>query len=155
MIEGVKIIELATHEDERGFFRELVRAGDGSLSGGFGQLSHSLVRKGVLKAWHAHKKQEQWNYAVCGLLKVALHDSRPQSPTCGKTFEFLAGEGQPARAYSFPPGVLHGYKCLEGPVHIIYLTSGVYDPENDEVRLPHDDPSTGYDWQADGEGEGL
>ena len=145
-IEGVKIIDLATHSDERGFFRELMRAGDGSLPAGFGQLSHSQVRKGVLKAWHAHKKQEQWNYVACGLLKVALHDKRPGSPTFGRTIEFFAGEGQPALAYFFPPGVLHGYVCLEGPVQIFYATSGTYDPEGDEVRIPPDEPTIGYDW---------
>lgn len=148
MIEGVKIIDLDTHSDERGFFRELMRTGDGSLPAGFAQLSHSMVCKGVLKAWHAHKKQEQWNYVACGLLKVVLHDMRPQSPTSGETMEFLAGDDQPARAYAFPPGVAHGYKCLAGPVHIFYITSGVYDPEGDEGRIPHDDPSIGYAWQT-------
>ncbi|MBI4801977.1 MAG: dTDP-4-dehydrorhamnose 3,5-epimerase family protein [Elusimicrobia bacterium] len=147
MIEGVKIIDLATHSDERGFFRELMRAGDGSFPADFGQLSHSLVRPGVVKAWHFHKKQIQWNYAACGLLKVALYDTRPHSPTFGKTMEFLAGDDQPARVYAFPPGVAHGYKCLAGPAHIFYVTSGVYDPEGDEGRIRSDDPSIGYEWQ--------
>jgi dTDP-4-dehydrorhamnose 3,5-epimerase len=41
--------------------------------------------------------------------------------------------------------VAHGYKVLNGPAHLLYITSRVYDP-NDEGRLPHDDARIGYDW---------
>ena len=145
MIEGVLIHELITHTDERGFFREIIRSSDPFFDPGFGQLSHSLVYPGIVKAWHAHKFQTQWNYVVLGLIKVVLHDLRPQSPTYQETMEFLAGDNQPAKVYSFPPRVAHGYKCLHGPMHIIYVTSGLYDLE-DEVRIPFGDPGIGYDW---------
>jgi dTDP-4-dehydrorhamnose 3,5-epimerase len=145
MIEGVIIKELVTHADERGFFREIIRLTDDFFAEGFGQLSHSLVYPGVVKAWHAHRQQTQWTYVACGLLKVALHDGRPQSPTYRQTMEILVGDYQPARVYCFPPGVAHGYCCVGGPAHVIYVTSGVYDL-SDEVRLPHDDSSIGYDW---------
>ncbi len=147
MIEGVFLKELATYADERGFFRELIRVDDGFFSEGFGQLSHSMVNQGVLKAWHLHKLQTQWNYVVSGLLKVALYDTRPGSPTFRETMEFQAGDGQPPLVYSFPPGVAHGYRCASGPVHIFYVTSGKYDPEGDEVRIPPDDQEIGYDWR--------
>jgi dTDP-4-dehydrorhamnose 3,5-epimerase len=146
MIEGVAFKDLVTHPDERGFFREILRVSDDCFAAGFGQLSHSLVYAGVVKAWHAHRHQTQWNYVALGLIKVALHDIRDQSPTYGETMEFLAGDNQPARVYLFPPGVAHGYQCLRGPVHMIYVTSGIYDLD-DELRFPHDDPSIGYDWR--------
>jgi dTDP-4-dehydrorhamnose 3,5-epimerase len=60
--------------------------------------------------------------------------------------EFLTGENQKPIVYSFPPGVAHGYRCIAGPMHIIYITSGVYDL-GDEVKIPHNDPDIGYDWQ--------
>jgi len=145
VIDGVMIKELTTHSDERGFFRELIRVSDGIFTAGFGQLSHSLVYTGVIKAWHAHKYQIQWNYVASGLIRVALHDLRLESPTRGETMTFLAGDDQPAQVYSFPPGVAHGYRCLLGPMHIIYVTSGVYDLE-DEVRISPDDPSIQFDW---------
>lgn len=145
MINGVFIKNLTTHTDERGFFIEIIRITDDFFKEGFGQLSHSLVYPGIIKAWHFHKKQTQWNYVVSGLLKVALHDMRPDSPTYRETMEFLTGDNQPVQAYAFPPRVAHGYKCIHGPMHIIYVTSGVYDPE-DEGRIPHDDPEIGYDW---------
>ncbi len=145
MIEGVVIKELVTHADERGFFREIIRGTDDFFAAGFGQLSHSLVYPGVIKAWHGHRQQTQWTYVTCGLLKMVLYDARAQSPTCRETMELLVGDHQPVSVYSFPPGVLHGYRCVAGPVHVIYVTSGVYDLA-DEVRIPYDDSSIGYDW---------
>jgi dTDP-4-dehydrorhamnose 3,5-epimerase len=145
VIDGVEFKDLVTHTDERGFFREVIRSTDPFFKAGFGQLSHSLVHQDVVKAWHGHRWQTQWNYVIAGLLYVALYDSRSESPTFRQTMEFLAGDGQTVRAYMFPPGVLHGYRCLQGPMHITYVTSGVYDID-DEVRLAPDDRSIGIDW---------
>jgi dTDP-4-dehydrorhamnose 3,5-epimerase len=146
MIDGVVVKELVTHADPRGFFRELIRVTDASFESGFGQLSHSLVHEGVLKAWHGHRRQTQWTYAAAGVLKVAIHDARKDSLSSGRTLELLVGEGQPARIYSMPPGVVHGYRCVAGPAHVIYVTSGTYD-FSDELRLPPDDPAIGYNWE--------
>ncbi len=145
MIKGVFKKNLTTHPDERGFFREIIRISDDFFKEGFGQLSHSLVYPGTIKAWHTHKKQTQWNYVVCGLIKVALHDTRTESPTYRETMEFLIGDNQPAQLYAFPPGVAHGYKCIHGPMHIIYVTSDVYDPK-EEGHIAHDDIEIGYNW---------
>jgi len=145
MIRDVFIKELVTHGDDRGYFREIIRAGDNFFKDSFGQLSHSLVEPGILKAWHGHKIQTQWTYIVDGLFKVAIHDFRKDSPTYRETMEFYAGKDHPPVVYSFPPGVAHGYSCIEGPAYVFYVTSGEYDSE-DEVRIPHDDLDTGYLW---------
>lgn len=145
VISGVTIRDLTTHGDDRGFFREVLRATDPAFVDGFGQLSHSLVQQGVLKAWHGHVYQTQWTYVASGLLRVVLHDPRPDSPTRGVTEEWLMGDGQPGRVYGMPPGVVHGYRCLAGPAHVVYVTSGTYDLQ-DEVRVPSDDVTIGYDW---------
>jgi len=57
--------------------------------------------------------------------------------------EYLLGEGQPAQVLKIPPGVAHGLKVLQGPAHLMYITSHVYNPD-DEGRIPYD--SLGYDW---------
>ncbi|MDA2928783.1 dTDP-4-dehydrorhamnose 3,5-epimerase family protein [Acidobacteria bacterium AH-259-O06] len=145
MIEGTVLVDLVTHTDERGFFREIIRVTDEFFAEGFGQWSHSLVYPGVIKAWHIHKKQIDWWYVCNGLLKVALHDTRPDSPTYRETMEFLMGDDQPARLLRIPPGVAHGCKCLNGPANLFYVTSKVYDPD-DEGRIAHDDAAIGYDW---------
>lgn len=144
-IEGVVVKRLKTHADERGFFREIIRETDDFFSAGFGQLSHSLVYSGVVKAWHAHKVQSQWTYAVTGILKVALHDIREDSLTYHNTMEFEVGENTESMVYMFPHGVAHGYQCVNGPANVIYVTSGQYDL-SDEVRIPYNNPEIGYDW---------
>lgn len=143
MIDGVIIKKLESHCDGRGFFRELIRCSDAFFAPGFGQLSHSLVNEAVVKAWHAHVAQSQWNYVVNGLIRVALYDNRKESETYGELMEFECGDGSEPLVYFFPPGVLHGYKCLAGPMNIIYVCSGTYDL-NDEIRIGHSEVD--YDW---------
>lgn len=142
-IEGVVLKELVTHTDERGFFREVIRETD-EFFDRFGQWSHSLMYPGTAKAWHIHQRQTDWWY-VLGSLKVALYDTREGSPTKGKLMEFLMGDLN-ATCLKIPPGVAHGCRALELS-HILYVTSSVYAPD-DEGRIPHDDPTIGYDWTA-------
>jgi dTDP-4-dehydrorhamnose 3,5-epimerase len=146
MIEGVVTKSVVTHADERGFFRELIRADDDFFAEGFGQWSHSLMYPGVAKAWHIHKTQVDWWYVGSGVLKVALYDTRPGSATQKELMECLMGDHQPAQVLRIPPGVAHGCRCLSGPAHLFYVTSNVYNPA-EEGRIAHDDPAIGYDWQ--------
>jgi len=146
VIEGIKIVELTTHEDKRGFFREVFRFSEQFESLSVGQLSHSQVKEGVVKAWHGHVFQAQWNYVVAGQIKVGLYDNRQDSMTHRETMEFVSGGDVEPIAYFFPPGVMHGYKCIQGPLHIIYVTSGVYDLE-DEIRKTNEDLNIDYTWQ--------
>lgn len=144
-IDGVIIKDLVTHGDQRGFFREMLRLDEDFPSAHVGQLSHSMVNTGVLKAWHYHVRQSQWNYVACGDVLAALYDHRQGSSTFGRVMEMRFGESRQPKAYFFPAGVLHGYKCLKGPMHIFYMTSGVYDP-SEEGRLAWDSPDVLYDW---------
>ncbi len=145
MIEGVIIKDLITHTDERGFFREIFRFPEEFKNDTIGQLSHSLVKEGVIKAWHGHVRQSQWNYVVSGKIKVVLYDDRKSSKTFKQNIEFFAGENETVKAYFFPCGVLHGYKCLMGPMNIVYVTSSIYDIA-DEIRKLNNDIDFYYQW---------
>jgi dTDP-4-dehydrorhamnose 3,5-epimerase len=147
MINGVVIRELVTHDDERGCFRELMRATDDMCADGLRQWSHSMMHKGVLKAWHIHQKQTDYWYVPVGLLKVAMHDLRAGSSSRGETMELLMGDGRAAVVLKIPPGVAHGCRVLSKVAHLLYVTSRTYDPA-DEGRIPHDDPRIGYNWLA-------
>ncbi len=146
VIEGVVSKELVTHRDDRGFFREIIRMTDDFFAEGFGQWSHSLLYPGTAKGWHIHKKQTDWWYVCGGVLKVVLYDTRVESSTHGTTMELFMGDNQPSAVLCIPPGVAHGCKCVAGTANLLYVTSRVYDPE-DEGRIPHDDPEIGYDWR--------
>ena len=108
MIDGVKIVELKTYKDKRGFFREIFRFPEQFEDVAVGQLSHSLFKNGVIKAWHGHVYQSQWNYVVSGQIKVTLYDSREKLATYKERIKFIAGDEAKPLACFFPPGVLHG-----------------------------------------------
>jgi len=145
MIEGVIIKELKTNADDRGFFRELIRVSDGFFAEGFGQWSHSLMFDSVIKAWHLHRIQTDWWYVVSGVLRVGLCDMRPDSQTYKTVIDLLMGDLQAAQVLKIPPGVAHGCKTIQGPVNLFYVTSHVYNPD-DEIRLPYNDPEIDFDW---------
>jgi dTDP-4-dehydrorhamnose 3,5-epimerase len=145
MIQGVELKPLTTHSDERGFFRELIRVNDPIFAEGFGQWSHTLTYQGAAKAWHIHHTQVDWWYVAVGVIKAAMYDLRQGSPTRGELQEVLLGENYPPQILRIPPGVAHGYKVIQGPMHLFYVTSNVYNPA-DEGRRPHDDKEIGYDW---------
>jgi dTDP-4-dehydrorhamnose 3,5-epimerase len=145
MIDGVLLKELETFNDDRGFFRELIRSSDESFGEGFGQWSHSFMFNDVIKAWHFHRIQTDWWYVVSGVLRIGLCDLREKSGTYKQTMDFLMGDLQPARVLKIPPGIAHGCKTVQGPVHLFYLTSHVYNPD-DEIRIPYNDGRIDFDW---------
>jgi dTDP-4-dehydrorhamnose 3,5-epimerase len=94
-----------------------------------------------------HKIQTDWWYIASGILRVGLCDMRPGSPTERKTMDFLMGDFQPPRVVKIPPGVAHGCKTVQGPATLFYVTSHVYNPD-DELRIAHDDPEIDFDWTS-------
>lgn len=147
MIEGVELKDLVSHQDERGYFREILRNTDDIAREGWAQASHALMHPGVAKAWHVHLTQIDWWYVPVGDLKVALYDLREGSPTRGELQELFLGEHYDARVLKIPAGVAHGCRAIGGATHLVYFTSRTYDPA-EEGRLAHDDPAIGYDWTA-------
>ena len=148
-IEGVVVHPLIRHPDDRGFFEEVIRVTDPFFKEGFGQLSHSKMYPGVVKAWHIHKTQIDWWYVSFGRLRVALHDLRDGSPTRGVTQELYLGEDVPPAVLKIPAGVAHGCRAIgDTPAHLFYVTSSTYNPE-EEGRIPYNDPTIGYDWVSD------
>lgn len=145
MIAGVEFKELVTHADDRGFFREIIRTTDSFFREGFGQWSHSQMYQGVVKAWHYHNVQIDWWYVVSGVLKVGLADMRPDSATFKKTMDFYMGDNQKPQVLRIPSGIAHGCKVVQGPANLFYMTSDVYNPE-DEIRIPYDSKSIDFDW---------
>lgn len=145
MISGIETKTLISHFDDRGYFRELIRHTDPFFKEGFGQWSLSHIGTGVIKAWHIHQIQTDWWYVQNGLVKLACYDLREQSPTYKELNEFILGETPDIQIIKVPPGVAHGCKVLKGPADLFYITSHVYN-EDDEGRIPEDDKSIGYDW---------
>ncbi|MGZ3698463.1 MAG: dTDP-4-dehydrorhamnose 3,5-epimerase family protein [Bdellovibrionota bacterium] len=143
-IQGLKIKPLVRHSDERGDFRELVRATEPGFQG-FQQLSSSVVYEGIAKAWHLHWDQTESMSALSGIVKFAFADRRKESPSFGNVEDHLVDTSVNPLWFTVPPGIAHGYRIVRGPAVICYLANRIYDPK-DQIKIPHDDREIGYDW---------
>jgi len=148
MIKDVKIKELITRCDDRGYFREILRDDDNLLKK-FGQTSVTETYPGIIKAFHWHKKQDDLWYVACGMAQIVLHDLRKDSKTYKETQVIYAGEENPVLVL-IPTGVAHGYRVLGNkPVLLFYHTTESYNKDKpDEERIPFDDPAINFDWRV-------
>jgi dTDP-4-dehydrorhamnose 3,5-epimerase len=150
LISGVRIQPYALWPDDRGYFLELVRMGQG-LTAGYPsestQVSAALSYPGTIKAFHYHLHQTDLWVPAMGVLQVALVDLRVGSPTFGRRNTLYLGVLRPWQLV-IPPGVGHGYKVIgTDPAMLLYVTDRFYSPE-DEGRIPYNDPRINYDWET-------
>jgi dTDP-4-dehydrorhamnose 3,5-epimerase len=152
LIDGVRIAPLQVYPDDRGFFTELARLGQGLAAEMLPddvrkiQVSLTLTYPGTIKAIHYHSEQTDLWAPVAGMLQVFLYDLRRKSRTFGAINTIFAGRFQPWEIL-IPPGVAHGYKALGvEPIQLVYFTDRHYNPA-DERRLPYDHPDIAYDWE--------
>ena len=153
MIDGVKVIDLVTHEDDRGYLTEVVsHSGDAGPHGvvhQFGQvyLVGDPVR-GTVRAFHKHAELWDWFFISHGGAKFVLKDDREGSPTHGEMMTVVASSRKP-RLIVVPPGVYHGWMSLEDDTQLVSTARHTYNPTNpDEVRIPPD--SFGDVWTVKG-----
>jgi dTDP-4-dehydrorhamnose 3,5-epimerase len=138
MIDGVIIKKLRVIPDQRGRVMEILRRDD-DLFQKFGQVYMTTTYPGVVKAWHKHEKQADHIACVAGMIKMALYDGRPGSPTFKEINEFYLGVHNPLLV-KVPAGVYHGWMGVSPEEAIIInVPTETYDREKpDEQRLdPH------------------
>jgi dTDP-4-dehydrorhamnose 3,5-epimerase len=149
LIEGMVVRPYDLWPDDRGYFLEVARMGQG-LAAGFPadstQVSSALSYPGTIKAFHYHLYQTDLWVPAMGMFQVTLVDLRPDSSTFGRKNTLYVGALKPWQLL-IPPGVGHGYKVIgEQPAILIYVTDRLYDPK-DEGRIAYNDPSIAYDWE--------
>lgn len=147
MIKGVKVKKLKVIPDERGRLMEILRRDD-KVFEDFGQVYMTTVKPGVVKAWHYHKKQNDNFACVHGKIKLALYDSRRNSPTHEEIDEFTLGLDDPILVH-IPKLVYHGFKGMSDHEAIVINTpTSPYDHKTpDEYRLDPYDNDIQYDWR--------
>jgi len=148
MIEGVKIIKLTLHVDERGFLIEILRK-DAQHFKQFGQIYLTTCNPGVVKAWHAHKKQTDNLFLVKGSLKIGMYDGREDSPTYKQTATIVITELNP-QLIQIPPLIWHGFMTLGNELsYVINIPTELYDyDEPDELRADPFNNDFNYDWRV-------
>lgn len=158
MINGVAVKQLKPIADERGLLMEFLR-NDDPLFEKFGQVYLTLVKRGVVKAWHFHNLQDDHFVCVEGKALVALYDMRKDSPTFGQTQDFVLSapdvEGEHLLV-KIPKGVAHGFTAVDCEhAKIVNVPTMAYNyQEPDEVRFPWNDPEIPYKWPDEVKGGG-
>jgi dTDP-4-dehydrorhamnose 3,5-epimerase len=135
IFENVFKIDVKKNLDKRGFFIEIFRIDQLNFRSKILQVSHSFTKKNILKGWHFHKKQTQWNYLLEGKIKVFLIDNRKKSKTYKKIKSFIIDSKKNKSVYFFPANIGHAYIALSQKNHMIYGTSGNYKTK-EEYKLP-------------------
>ncbi len=148
MINGVKLIPLNTHSDDRGHLLEIYRTDSEYHKEFGGQINQVYIVedpvRGTIRAFHKHEKLWDFFFISHGSAKFALHDDRENSSTYGETNTYILGDKQ-RKMLVVPPGVYHGWMSLEDDTQLTSIASHTYNPKNpDEERVPYD--SFGYDW---------
>ena len=146
MIDGVATKRLKLIPDERGRLMEILRA-DEDLFTQFGQVYMTTTYPQVVKAWHYHKKQDDFITCVKGMLKLVLYDGRDESPTRDEINEFFLGDHNPLLV-KVPRMVFHGWKCISpDEAIVINVPTEPYNPDApDEYRLDPHNNSIPYRW---------
>lgn len=150
LIHGVVVQAFPLWPDDRGYFLEVTRMGNGPAAqfpAESTQVSAALSYPGTIKAFHYHRKQTDFWVPAMGLFQVVLADLRLGSKTFGRRNTLFVGGLRPWHIL-IPPGVAHGYKVVgQEAAMLVYVTDRFYNP-SDEGRIPYNDPSLRYDWET-------
>ncbi|MFA5389682.1 MAG: dTDP-4-dehydrorhamnose 3,5-epimerase family protein [Candidatus Omnitrophota bacterium] len=147
MIDGVKIKKLKIIPDERGRLMEILRS-DEPVFEKFGQVYMTTAYPGVTKAWHYHKLQDDHFTCISGVMRLALYDSRKDSPTYKEVNDFIISLDNPILV-KIPKLVYHGFKCVSAQeAMVINVPTMPYNYKApDEYRLDAFDNDIPYDWR--------
>lgn len=149
-IEGLVVVELTVHGDNRGWFKENWQRA--KMVGGLGLPDHRWIQnnvsynlaRGVTRGVHA----EPWDKFISvatGSIFGAWVDLRAGSPTYGRVFTC---EVDPSRAVYVPRGVGNAYQALEDGTAYTYLVDAHWSAELKKtytfVNLA--DPTLAIEW---------
>ncbi len=148
-IEGVKIVDVKSYGDDRGYFMETYKKPDfvvGGIDVDFVQDNQSSSTKGVLRGLHFQIKHPQSKLVrvVSGEVFDVAVDLREGSPTYGK-WEGVVLSAENKRQFFIPRGFAHGFLVLSDAAEFCYKCDDVYHP-NDEGGLMWNDPALGIEW---------
>ena len=132
---------LTKHEDERGWFAELIRAS--ALPKPILQANLSRSTMGVIRGLHYHERgQDDLFVCLSGTVRIVVLDRET-----GEVFTEDVGDDNPVAIY-VPGFRAHGYEALTDCV-FMYLVTDEYDPADpDEHGIPWDDERIRHLWST-------
>ena len=146
-IEGLYTIPIKTFADERGRFMETFRrewfpwVNWDKMQG-----NRSDSRQYVLRGLHFHHHQIDYWYVTSGMVRAAMVDLRPSSPTFRAVEVIEIGDNNNMGLF-IPVGVAHGFVGLTD-VTLTYIVNNYYDGA-DEFGVAWNDPELAVSWGVD------
>lgn len=150
-IEGVKVVDVKSYGDSRGYFMETYKREDfaaGGIACEFVQDNQSSSMRGVLRGLHfqiEHPQAKLIRVASGEVFDVAV-DLRKDSPTYGR-WEGCVLSAENRRQFFIPRGFAHGFLVLSEHAEFCYKCDDVYHP-NDEGGVIWNDPDIAVAWPA-------
>ena len=148
-IAGVKIVDVASFGDERGYFMETYKRSDfvaGGIDAVFVQDNQSSSGRGVLRGLHFQVEHPQAKLVrvILGEVFDVAVDLRAGSPTYG-AWEGAVLSAENHRQFFVPRGFAHGFLVLSERAEFCYKCDELYHPQ-DEGGLMWNDPDIGIVW---------
>jgi dTDP-4-dehydrorhamnose 3,5-epimerase len=140
--EGVQLIPLTMHRDERGWVTEIFRD-EWNVGVAPCQWNATVSEGNVLRGVHVHHKHHDYLVVLRGRVTVGLYDARPKSPTY-RMPAMVELDGDALAGIRVPIGVLHGFYCHERTVYIYGVNS--YFDTDDELACHWADPALRLTW---------
>ena len=148
-IDGLVLLEVDAHGDERGFLLESWRDdawGELGVDVPFVQDNHSRSAKGILRGIHFQTEPGQAKLvrSVRGAIWDVAVDLRRDSPTYRRWEGHELSDTNHRQLY-LPVGFGHGFCVLSEEADVVYKLSSRYDPAT-EAGFAWDDPDVGIEW---------
>lgn len=153
-IDGLLLFRPKVFADDRGHFLETFNhqrfAEATGVTAEFVQDNESSSAQGVLRGLHyqlAPHAQGKLARVVQGAVLDVCVDLRPGSPTLGQHFKVVL-DGVRKEFLWVPPGLAHGFLCLEPATIFAYKCTAYYHPAS-ERTIVWNDPELNIDWGVD------
>lgn len=138
-IDGMFLITLEPHEDERGYFARIFCQNEFHKAGiddfNIVQVNQAFTKdKGVVRGLHwqtAPKLEAKFFQCLNGEIYDAVADVRQDSKTFGKWVGTELGSDEKKLLY-IPKGVAHGYQTLKENCRVEYMVSEFYSPDTEK-----------------------
>lgn len=95
---------------------------------GFGEAYFSTVKPGAVKGWKRHRRMTLNLVVPQGAIRFAIHDDRPESPTCGRFDSIELGPDNYARL-TVPPGLWVAFQGRAAFNLLLNLANEEHDPD--------------------------
>jgi dTDP-4-dehydrorhamnose 3,5-epimerase len=151
-LEGLVLIEVSAHGDDRGFLAETFREDAWHELGvdvSFVQENHSRSARDTLRGIHFQTEPGQAKLVGCvrGAIWDVAVDLRSDSETFGRWEGHELSDANHRQLF-IPAGFGHGFCVLSEQADVTYKLSSYYDPET-ESGIAWDDPEVAVEWPID------